>query len=295
MFTRSRPAARRSWATQAEGGAVGGDRQVGLGAVGRAAARASLADQHRQVGPHRRLAAGQADAVDVEALDEHPRQPLDLLEREQLLARQPLHPLLGHAVRAAEVAAVGDRDAQVAHGAPERVDEVGHGVRLGSLTGLTTRSNAAPVHHPMRRTSTSPPGVDAVAVGHEGEAVGGGRGGQLVAALGAGGAHVPAPVGAERGRACARGGACRRDGGAARSSATARTVGWSMAGWPIIWRSAGRASTSNDTSDDTGLPGRPNTGTTRVAGAERAEGERLGRLDGDLHPLHVGRCGRARP
>ena len=34
------------------------------------------------------------------------------------------HALLGHAVRAAEVAAVGDRDAQVADDAAERVDEI---------------------------------------------------------------------------------------------------------------------------------------------------------------------------
>ena len=35
--------------------------------------------------------------------------------------------------------------------------------------------------------------------------------------------------------------------------------------------------------DDTGLPGSPNTGTP----PHRAERERLGRLDGDLHPRHV--------
>jgi hypothetical protein len=36
---------------------------------------------------------------------------------------------------------------------------------------------------------------------------------------------------------------------------------------------------------DTGLPGRPNTGTGPV---EQSERERLGRLDGDLHPAHLG-------
>ncbi len=35
--------------------------------------------------------------------------------------------------------------------------------------------------------------------------------------------------------------------------------------------------------DDTGLPGSPNTGV----GADQAEGERLGRADGHLHPVHV--------
>ena len=54
---------------------------------------------------------------------QHPGDPLDLLEGEQLVPGQPLHALLGHAVGAAEVAAVGDRDPQVAVDAPERVDE----------------------------------------------------------------------------------------------------------------------------------------------------------------------------
>ena len=51
--------------------------------------------------------------------------PVDLLERQDLVARQelvvPAEDLLGHAVGAAEVAAVGDRDAQVAHRPAERV------------------------------------------------------------------------------------------------------------------------------------------------------------------------------
>ena len=58
--------------------------------------------------------------------DERPRQPLDLLEREQLL---PVHEpvaaaedLLRHAVDAAEVAAVGDRDAKVPERPAEGVD-----------------------------------------------------------------------------------------------------------------------------------------------------------------------------
>ena len=87
-------------------------------------AAGQLRDQHRQVGPHGRLAAGEADAVDVEALDEDAGEALDLLEREQVLAGQPLHALGRHAVGAAEVAAVGDRDPQVTDGPPEGVDEI---------------------------------------------------------------------------------------------------------------------------------------------------------------------------
>ena len=59
--------------------------------------------------------------------DERAREPLDLLERQQLApVEEPVvaaEDLLRHAVDAAEVAAVGDRDAQVADRAAERVDE----------------------------------------------------------------------------------------------------------------------------------------------------------------------------
>ncbi len=51
------------------------------------------------------------------------RHPLDFLEGEDLGAREPPHVLLRHAIRAAEVAAVGDRDPQVADLAPKTVDQ----------------------------------------------------------------------------------------------------------------------------------------------------------------------------
>jgi hypothetical protein len=102
-----------------------------------------LLDQHRQVGPHRGLAAGEADAVDAEALDQHPGDALDLLEGEQLVAGQPLHPLLGHAVGAAEVAAVGDRDAQVAVDPPERVEPRSSGRTGERWPAILRRAGAA--------------------------------------------------------------------------------------------------------------------------------------------------------
>ena len=71
--------------------------------------------------------------VDLEALHEDPGDVAHLLEREHLTAGQPLHPLLRHAVGAAEVAAIGHGDAQIAMDAPERVDQghrhVGHASR----------------------------------------------------------------------------------------------------------------------------------------------------------------------
>ena len=77
------------------------------------AERREQLDEHGHVGPHERLAAGEADRLEAEPLDAHPGDPGDLLVGQQLLARQPVHPLGGHAVGAAEVAAVGDRDPQI--------------------------------------------------------------------------------------------------------------------------------------------------------------------------------------
>src|SRR5262249_55510555 len=48
--------------------------------------------------------------------------PVELLEREQVALGQERH-VLGHAIDAAEIAAVRDRDAQIGDAAPERVDQ----------------------------------------------------------------------------------------------------------------------------------------------------------------------------
>jgi len=60
-----------------------------------------------------RLAAGQSDVMHAHRREKRD-QPRDLLEREDLLAVQPGQALGRHAVLAAEVAAVGDRHAQIA-------------------------------------------------------------------------------------------------------------------------------------------------------------------------------------
>ena len=65
-----------------------------------------------QIAPQQRLAAGQPDLVDAERREDVD-QRLDLLEVQDVLARQPHVVLLRHAVAAAQVAAVGDRQAQV--------------------------------------------------------------------------------------------------------------------------------------------------------------------------------------
>ena len=119
-------------------------------------------DEALELAPQERLAAGQADLLDPER-DERLRDPLELLEREQLLAVHeavflPEH-RLRHAVGAAEVAAVGDRDPQVADRPSERVDGVHrhNGTRRG-------RGRA-----PLRPTQSRPCRVDPDSVARCGE------------------------------------------------------------------------------------------------------------------------------
>ena len=116
--TRFRPALRQRRRLLRQQRAVGGERQV--------EARDLREHRHQalQVAPHQRLAAGEADFLHAEA-GEQARQARDLLEREHFVVRDELEVvvehLARHAVHAAEVAAVGDRNAQVAQAAPERV------------------------------------------------------------------------------------------------------------------------------------------------------------------------------
>ena len=95
---------------------------------------ASISIRSRQVAPDERLAAGDPQLLDPER-DERAGRPLDLLEGQDLVARQERvvlpEDLLGHAIGAPEVAAIGDRDAQVAHRAPERVGRSGPSIEGG--------------------------------------------------------------------------------------------------------------------------------------------------------------------
>ena len=73
-------------------------------------------DQAFQITAQQRLAAGQPQLAHAQA-GENPGEPCQFLEGEQVLAGQegevPAEYLAGHAVGAAELAAVGDRDPQV--------------------------------------------------------------------------------------------------------------------------------------------------------------------------------------
>jgi hypothetical protein len=85
-----------------------------------------LSHEVRQPAPEQRLAPGEPEFADAQRRDDA-HEALDLLEREDLRARQPLHVLFGNAIRTAQVAAVGDGDAQVHDLAPEPVDEAHRG------------------------------------------------------------------------------------------------------------------------------------------------------------------------
>src|SRR5439155_18140492 len=86
-----------------------------------------LGDEHLEIAAQGRLAAGEPHLADAQA-GEDPHEALDLLEAQDLVARQELVPLaedlLRHAVDAAEVAPVGDRDPQVVERPAEGVERV---------------------------------------------------------------------------------------------------------------------------------------------------------------------------
>ena len=72
-------------------------------------------DQHREVLAQQWFAAGEPHLART-PIEKHVDQPLDFLEVEDVLARQPRVVLLRHAVLAAQVATVGYRQAQVGEG-----------------------------------------------------------------------------------------------------------------------------------------------------------------------------------
>ncbi len=102
-------------------------------------------EQRHHVAPHQRLAAGDAELVGAEA-DERGAQPVQLLQRQHLRLRQEGH-VLGHAVDAAQVAAVGDRDAQIGDGAAERID---HGRRWTPCGGIAPSGHGFQGRPPRR-------------------------------------------------------------------------------------------------------------------------------------------------
>jgi len=83
---------------------------------------------------HKRFATGDAELPDAKS-DEGRAEPVQFLKREELPFRKERH-VLRHAVDAAEIAAVGDRDAQIGDGAGEWIDKRWcHFRNLGSNSG----------------------------------------------------------------------------------------------------------------------------------------------------------------
>jgi hypothetical protein len=89
--------------------------------------RGEPCDQDLEIAAEERLAAGDPHLLHT-VCHERPRHAVDLFEGQELLAVHEAVPaaehLLGHAIDAAEVAAVRDRDPQVAERAAERVERV---------------------------------------------------------------------------------------------------------------------------------------------------------------------------
>ena len=106
-------------------------------------------DEPVEVLPNERFAAGDAHLADAK-IDEQPGEARYLLVRQDRFAGEEVVALAvhlrGHAVGAAEVAAVGDGDAQVAHRPPERIGDL-RGHRAAS-SGARSRISAA-----MRRAA----------------------------------------------------------------------------------------------------------------------------------------------
>ena len=84
--------------------------------------RSELGDKDMQIAAHQRLPARQTDLVDAQR-DRHAHEPFDLFEGQQFLAIHELHLTSRHAVKTADVAAVGDTDAQVVMNSAKGIDQ----------------------------------------------------------------------------------------------------------------------------------------------------------------------------
>ena len=279
MLTRRSPAAARSCGQRAEASRRWSSWR------GRRPRRGQLLDEHREVGPHGRLAAGEADAVEAEALDEHPGDALDLLEGQQLGAGQPLIPSAGmqYVQRKLQRSVTEIRRSRTVrpNGSTRRRSRLRLRGHDRSPREQQARRPSPPAPRRRRRRAARParwprpsraswcePWPPAERTWHRPSCADVGRSTRTKCILPSGRRRRP-----RRRPRASRAGRGRRRGpssGAAPGGRTARS----------------------DTSDDTGLPGRPNTGVRRPT---RAEGERLGRPDGDLHPAHVADARRAPP
>jgi hypothetical protein len=126
-----------------------------LHAVGRHrevdAERRQQLDEPRHVRSNQRLATGDPNCLEAELLDAHSGDAGDLFVGQELVAGEPVHPLFGHAIGAAEVAAIRDRDPEILDAPIEGIDERdrrtrGHWPRIG-----TSKKERAPADFPQWR------------------------------------------------------------------------------------------------------------------------------------------------
>jgi selenocysteine-specific elongation factor len=80
-------------------------------------------DDRGEVAAEQRLAAGEADLADAEGLHADPDKPANLLARQHLRRGQPVEALGRHAVRAAQIAAIGEGDPQIRRYPPVGISE----------------------------------------------------------------------------------------------------------------------------------------------------------------------------
>src|SRR5262249_54205730 len=197
-----------------------------------------------------------------------------LLVGEELVSREPLHALGRHAVGAPEVAAIRDRDAQVldpaVEGSEERARRACHAPRLGrrDRDAFMQPARRAPGPHQWsagqsrRMTRSSPPsGTPSPSARRARPLARAVADRTLLAWSPVRVATQSSPSARTRTRSrCSFPSGLR---GIARS-AVAVISGRNRARWPNIFNSAGRAKSSKLTSDDTGLPGSPNTGVPSI-------------------------------
>ena len=135
--------------------AVGGQGQL----VQRAGVQmpAQALEQPHHVAAHQRLAAGDPELAHA-ARDERAAQPVQFLQGQQVGLGQKGH-VFRHAIHTAEIAPVGDRDAQIADVATERVDhragldrgcgQIGHNGDTGLASRLYVRRRTRHVKSPQ--------------------------------------------------------------------------------------------------------------------------------------------------
>ena len=152
------PRARQRLGVFSELRAVGGERQLRQIMPQPATQRGEQIDD---IAPHQRLAAGNAD-LGHPAGDEAGGQIIKLLEREHFLFGQEGH-AFGHAIFAAQVAAVGDRKAQIGDAALEAVDQRRRPLRritqqdqIGLAGSLRVLAGGHVISHGTRDSALSP-------------------------------------------------------------------------------------------------------------------------------------------